>query len=82
MVLRVKPTPTRFPTNSLYNTMDNTPLHFIPSVCHLRGTSVVASLKRGTSPAATSFLLLRAGDIAGVLTTDPEKVLALARANF
>ncbi len=27
MVLRVKPTPTRFPTNSLYTPMDNTPLH-------------------------------------------------------
>ncbi len=34
MVLRVKPTPTRFPTNSLYTPMDNTPLHSIPSVCH------------------------------------------------
>ncbi len=29
MVLRVKPTPTRVPTNSLYSPMDNTPLHFI-----------------------------------------------------
>ncbi len=27
MVLRVKPTPTRFPTNSLYTPMVNTPLH-------------------------------------------------------
>ncbi len=34
MVLRVKPTPTRFPTNSLYTPMDKTPLHSIPSVCH------------------------------------------------
>ncbi len=34
MVLRVKPTPTRFPTNSLYTPMDNTPLHSISSVCH------------------------------------------------
>ncbi len=33
MVLRVKPTPTRFPTISLYTPMDNTPLHSIPSVC-------------------------------------------------
>ncbi len=34
MVLRVKPTPTRFPTNSLYTPMDNTPLHSmcVPSV--------------------------------------------------
>ncbi len=33
-VLRVKPTPTRFPTNSLYTPMDNTPLHSISSVGH------------------------------------------------
>ncbi len=34
MVLHVKPTPTRFPTNSLYTPMDNTPLHSISSMCH------------------------------------------------
>ncbi len=34
MVLRVKPTPTRLPTNSFYTPVDNTPLHSIPSVCH------------------------------------------------
>ncbi len=34
IILRVKPTPTRFPTNSLYTPMDNTPLHSISSVCH------------------------------------------------
>ncbi len=34
MVLRVKPTLTRFPTNSLYTPMDNTPLHSISSVCY------------------------------------------------
>ncbi len=34
MVLRVKLTPTRFPTNSLYTPMDNTPSHSISSVCH------------------------------------------------
>ncbi len=33
MVVRVKPTPTRFPTNSLYTPMCNTPLHPISSVC-------------------------------------------------
>ncbi len=33
MVLRVKPTPTRFPTNSLNTPMDRTPFHSIPSVC-------------------------------------------------
>ncbi len=32
MVLRVRPTPTRFPTNSLYIPMENTPLHSIPRV--------------------------------------------------
>ncbi len=34
MVLRVKPTPTRFLINSLYTPMDNTPLHSISSVCN------------------------------------------------
>ncbi len=33
MVLRVRPTPTRFPTNSLYIPMDNIPLHSIPRMC-------------------------------------------------
>ncbi len=37
MVLRIKPSPTRFPTNSLYTPMDNAPLHSISSVCHLWG---------------------------------------------
>ncbi len=32
MVLQVKRTPTRFPTNSLYTPMDNTLLHSMPSV--------------------------------------------------
>ncbi len=32
MVLRVKLTPIRFPTNSPYTLMDDTPLHSIPSV--------------------------------------------------
>ncbi len=34
MVLQVKPTPTQFPTNSLYTPMDNMPLHSISSACH------------------------------------------------
>ncbi len=34
MVLRVKPTPARFPTNSRYTPMDNTPLHSISNVCY------------------------------------------------
>ncbi len=37
MILRVKPTPTRLPTNSRYTPMDNTPLHSIPNVCHSCG---------------------------------------------
>ncbi len=37
MVLRVKLTPTRFPTNSLYTPMDNTPMHSISSVCRPLG---------------------------------------------
>ncbi len=38
MLLRVKPTPTRFPTNSLYTPVDNTPLHSISYVCHPWGS--------------------------------------------
>ncbi len=34
MVLRVKPTSTRFPTNSLYVQMEKTPLHSMSCVCH------------------------------------------------
>ncbi len=34
MVLRVKHTPARLPTNSLCTSMDNTPLHSISRVCH------------------------------------------------
>ncbi len=37
MVLRVKPTPTGFPTNSLSTPMDNTPLHSTSSMRHLWG---------------------------------------------
>ncbi len=33
MVLRVKPTPTRLPTNSLYTPVDSTPLYPTPSLC-------------------------------------------------
>ncbi len=48
MVLRVKPTSTRFPTNSLYTPMDNTPMHSITSVCHPWGFSIcVLFLGRG-----------------------------------
>ncbi len=41
MVLRVKPSPTRLPINSLYTPMDNTLLHSISSVCHPWGHAVV-----------------------------------------
>ncbi len=41
MVLRVKPTPTRFLTNILYTPMDNSPLHSISSVYHLWGMSLL-----------------------------------------
>ncbi len=33
MVLRVKPTPTRFATHSLYTPVGSTPMHSIPNVC-------------------------------------------------
>ncbi len=39
IVLRVRPTSTRFPTNSLYTPMDNTLLHSISRMCHLRGNN-------------------------------------------
>ncbi len=41
MELRVKPTPTRFPTNSLYTSMSNTPLHSMSSVCHPWGSMLL-----------------------------------------
>ncbi len=41
MVLRVKPTPTRFPTDSLYTPMDNTPSHSTYQVCATRGAVAV-----------------------------------------
>ncbi len=34
MVTRIRLTPIRFPTYSLYTPMDNTSLHSIASVCH------------------------------------------------
>ncbi len=47
MVLRVKPTPTRFPTNVLYTPVDNTSLHSLPYVCATRGAPavVIASVR-------------------------------------
>ncbi len=34
MELLVRPAPTRFSTNSRYTPIDNTPLHFMSSMCH------------------------------------------------
>ncbi len=43
MVLRVRPTPTRFPTNSLYTPMDNTTSHSTFQVCATRGAGPAVS---------------------------------------
>ncbi len=53
MVIRVKPTPTRFPTNSLYIPMDNTPMHSISSVCHPWGKKVLLHSRVTFSIAST-----------------------------
>ncbi len=45
MVLRIMPTSTRFPTNSLYTPLDNTPLHSMSCVCHLWGQVVTVSVR-------------------------------------
>ncbi len=50
-VLRVKPTRTRFLTDSRYTPMDNTPLHSISSVCHPWSNSC----RRGDTARRTSF---------------------------
>ncbi len=47
MELRVKPTPTRFQTNSLYSPMDYKPLHSIPSVSRLLCESFLRALGGG-----------------------------------
>ncbi len=44
MVLRVRPTPTLFLTNSLFTPMDDTPLHSLPGVLHPWGDSWRATL--------------------------------------
>ncbi len=60
MVLRVKPTPTRLPTNSLCTPMDNTPLHSISSVCHpwalllVSAREAIDSTRAGTSGSLSS----------------------------
>ncbi len=55
MVLRVKPTPIRFPTNNLYTPMDNTPLHSISSVCHPWG--VLSLLRHGPTHHTQKYLI-------------------------
>ncbi len=45
MVPRVKPIPTRFPANSLYTPMDNTPLHSISTLPLLWLSEVIEALK-------------------------------------
>ncbi len=57
MVLRVRPTPTRFPTNSLYTPMDNTPLHSISSVCYPWGDRCYRYSKLTRHNQATSSLV-------------------------
>ncbi len=56
MVLRVKPTPTRFPINSLYTPID-TRLHFISSVCPPVG------------PLLLSFAIIKIGNAMAVVVT-------------
>ncbi len=43
VVLRVKPTPTRFPINSFYTPMGNVPSHSLSIVCHPWGNSWCSS---------------------------------------
>ncbi len=45
MVLRVKPTLTRFPTNNLYSSKVNTLMHSVSSVSHPWGRSSSSSIK-------------------------------------
>ncbi len=56
MVLRVKPTPTRFPTNSLYTPMGNTPLHSVPQCVPLVGLWLACV--RGEVDSCITLLLL------------------------
>ncbi len=58
MVLRVKPTPTRFPIKSLYTPMDNTPLHSISSVCHPWSVAVVADGNRAVAASAGDSIVI------------------------
>ncbi len=59
MALWIRHTHTRFPTNSLYTPMDNTPLQSISSVCHRGG----ADLYRSTKNSLLSSLFSGAGKL-------------------
>ncbi len=63
MVLRVKPTPTRFPTNSLYTPMGNTPLHSISSVRRPWGSQLILGnmTKASYQPCSQSLNSLQFG---------------------
>ncbi len=62
MVLRVKPTPTWFPTNSFYTPVDNTLLHSISSVCHPWGNGWRTRVKKeARNPNETTFVCFMVG---------------------
>ncbi len=68
MALGVRPTPTRFPTYSLYTPMDNPLLHSIPNVCRAWGNAVlsqieVAFARRSVVKNVIAFLLLKSAPL-------------------
>ncbi len=56
-VPQVKPTLTLFPTNSIYTSVDNTPLHFISIVCHPWGVLVRCYTDQNSCPCPPSDFL-------------------------
>ncbi len=73
MVLRVKPSLTRFPIKSLYTPMKNTPLHSLSSVCHPWSVAVIADERSDVG--GNRAVAASAGDsivISGVLTEREE----------
>ncbi len=77
MVLRVKPTPTSFPTNSLYTPMGNTPLRSISSVCHPWGRLLLLFL--GRAPGALEGGPSECQHLLGVGREDPGEGEALPK---
>ncbi len=68
MVPRVKPTPNRFPTNSRYIPMGNTPLHFIPSVCcRALENALVVAVEASTPKAYPRVVLASASTLVVVV---------------